>query len=89
MFDLFLSLLILLPFGILGLKEPRHPEVPGVVTACLAILSIPIGVLMAHQEILWTSWNSRFLWASGLILCLFMARPERLLHFTGYKAFTV
>ena len=77
MFDVFLSLLILLPFGILVLKVPGRVDVSGVVPACLAILPIPLGVLMAHQEILWTSKNSRLLWACGLILCIFAARPKK------------
>ena len=75
MFDLFLSLLILLPFGILVLKESGDAGQSGVVPACLAILAIPLGVLMAHQEILWTSRNSRLLWAFGMVLCVFIARP--------------
>ena len=76
MFDLFLSLLILLPFGILVLKESGDAGQSGVVPACLAILAIPLGVLMAHQGILWTSWNSRLLWAFGVVLCVFIARPS-------------
>jgi hypothetical protein len=75
MFDVFLSFLILLPFGILVLKESGDAGQSGVVPACLAILAIPLGVLMAHQDILWTSLNSRLLWAFEVLLCVFIARP--------------
>lgn len=75
MFDLSLALLILLPIGILALKKNDNLHINAVFPACLAICSIPIGVLMAHQEILWTSWNSRLLWAFGAVLCVFIARP--------------
>lgn len=75
MFDLFIAVLILVPFGIAGLNKPEVKRISTVVPACLAISSISVGVLMAHQEILWTSWNSRLLWAFGVVLCVFIARP--------------
>jgi hypothetical protein len=77
MFDVLLALLILLPFGIVGLKGPENAQIPAVISISLAISSIPIGVLMAHQEILWTPWNSRFLWILGVIVCVFIARPTK------------
>lgn len=75
MFDLSLTLLILLPFGILSLKKSNHSQLNAVLPVFLAISAIPLGVLMAHQEILWTSWNSRLLWAFGVVFCIFIARP--------------
>jgi len=77
MHDLFLALLILLPIGIVGLKGPENAQIPAVISVSLAISSIPIGVLMAHQEILWTPWNSRILWILGVITCAFIARPTK------------
>jgi hypothetical protein len=78
MFDLLLALFILLPFGFVGLRGFNNAHVPALGSVCVAISPIPVGVLMAHQDILWTSWNSRLLWAFGLIICGFFARPTRL-----------
>jgi hypothetical protein len=77
MFDLLVSVFILLPFGIAGMNQQDTKKMSAFVPACFAISPIPVGVLMAHQEILWTSWNSRLLWSSGLITCLFIAWPAR------------
>lgn len=77
MFDVLLALLILLPFGIVSPKEPDKAQVLAILAVCLAISSIPVGVLMAHQNILWTPWNSRLLWIFGVGLCLLISEQKR------------
>lgn len=78
MFDLLLALLILLPFGVVGLHWSEVGQTSAVLPACLAILSIPLGVLMAHQDTLWTPWNSRLLWVFGVVICVFIPRPTKI-----------
>jgi hypothetical protein len=75
MFDLLIAAVILVPFGIACLNRPEIQRTSTVVPACLAISSISVGVLMAHHEILWTSWNSRLLWVFGVVLSVSIARP--------------
>jgi hypothetical protein len=70
MFDVLLALLILLPFGIVGFKGHENTQISALISVSMSISSIPIGVLMAHQEILWTPWNSRLLWIFWVGLCL-------------------
>jgi hypothetical protein len=77
MFDLLISVSILVPFGIAGMNRQDTKKMSPFVPICFAISPIPLGVLMAHQDILWTSWNSRLLWTSGLITCVFIAWPGR------------
>lgn len=77
MFDLLVSIFILVPFGIAGMNQPGSKRISVIAPTCFVISPIPLGVLMAHQDILWTSWNSRLLWASGLITCVFIAWPAK------------
>lgn len=77
MFDLLVSVFILVPFGIAGMNQHDTKGMSALAPTCFAISPIPLGVLMAHQDILWTSWNSRLLWVSGLITFVFIAWPAK------------
>lgn len=74
MFDLLLSLLIIVPLVVLNFGIPDNRFGP----LALSLIAIPTGVLMAHHQILWTTLNSRslFLGIIGLEFCMWRRRWE-------------